>query len=96
VSWDGFQREVLAELGLRAYTLAGHEAPATRATAAVDAAQAAAPGALPPALVAALARAAGCAPAQVLVLAGIDAAPRDAAARRALWPRLRRLRVRAR
>lgn len=95
MNWDGFQREVLAELGLRAYALAGQDAPAMQAAAAADMG-AATPGAIPPALVAALARAAGCAPAQVLALAGIDAAPRDAAARRALWPRLRRLRERAR
>lgn len=101
MSWDGFQREVLAELGLRAYTLAATEAPdaghaAASPSARIDAAPATPADGMPPRLLAALARAACCAPAQVVQLAGIEAAPRDAAARRALWPRLRRLRARAR
>lgn len=94
MSWDGFQREVLAELGLRPYVLAGANAPeaVVRAVEAGGSAPANPPEALSPKLVAALARAAGCAPAQVLALAAITSAPGDVAARRALWPRLRRLR----
>jgi hypothetical protein len=95
VSWDSFQHAVLSELGLRAYTLAG-AAPAGQDLQSAPEAAGASPGELPPALLAALARAAGCAPDQVLELARITRMPADAAARRALWPRLRRLRSRAR
>lgn len=93
MSWDGFQREVLAELGLRPYVLA-HAAPATEVTrgAPHDVDLDAAVEHMSPKLIAALARAAGCTPAQVVALAGITSAPTNAAARRALWPRLRRLR----
>ncbi len=94
MSWDGFQREVLAELGLRTYVLAG-AAPSDQLPQAAGA-EDAPPAAMPPKLIAALARAAGCAPAQVLALAGIASAPADIATRRALWPRLRRLRSNAR
>lgn len=92
MSWDGFQREVLAELGLRAYALAGAEPRQALPSSAGQGAPSAPPGGLSPALLAALARAAGCAPDQVAGLAGIETAPDCVAARRALWPRLRRLR----
>lgn len=93
MSWDGFQREVLAELGLRPYVLAD-AAPAAEDTqvARHEVASDAAVEHMSPKLIAALARAAGCAPAQVVALAGITSAPMNGAARRALWPRLRRLR----
>src|SRR5690606_25276468 len=83
---DAFQREALAELGLRPYVRAGAERPA-------HAAQGAAAVEIPPRLLAALARAAGCDPARVAALPGVEAACAGAAGKRALWPRLRRLRA---
>ena len=77
---DDFQREVMAELGLRSYVLA----PAPGSTASVS-----------PALLEALARAAGCTVDAVAALPGLDALPASAA-KRALWPRLRRMRTAAR
>lgn len=96
MSWDGFQHAVLSELGLRAYVLAGTAPAGQEPQAGADPAAGASSGAPPPTLLAALARAAGCAPGQVLELARITCMPADAAARRALWPRLRRLRSRSR
>ncbi|HEX2083496.1 MAG TPA: hypothetical protein VHF86_08465 [Xanthomonadaceae bacterium] len=85
---DDFQREVLAELGLQPYLLAG----AVRAPAAI--ARVAGPtGPIPPALLEALARAAGCDLATIAALPGVEAACTGAAGKRALWPRLRRLRA---
>ena len=88
MSWDPFQRAVLAELGHVLY-----RAPAASAAMGVDA------GMPDAAMLARLARAAGIAP--EALLAGIgDAATLavagDAAAKRALWPRLRALRRQAR
>ncbi len=82
---DPFRREVLAELGLQPYVRAGAE----RAHAAGQDAKAA----MSPALLAALARAAGCDPATVAALPGVEAACAGAAGKRALWPQLRRLRA---
>ena len=86
MSWDPFQRAVLAELGHVLY-----RAPASS----VGIAPVADAGMSDAALLARLARAAGIAP--EALLAGIgDAAALDvrgnAAAKRALWPRLRALR----
>jgi len=91
VSWDGFQREVLAELGLAAYALV------------VDAGgQQVEPGAgetaISPLLAALLrAAAAGVDDAQALALCQTFLAAHPAPSvqeRRALWPQLRRLRAR--
>lgn len=79
-AWDAFQREALAELGLRPLRMA----PAMPAPAA---------GQAPDALLDALARAAGC-PRELLAgWDGLAALRGDARAKRALWPRLRRLRA---
>ena len=82
MSWDGFilddfRREVMAELGLRPYALA----PARGSAASVS-----------PLLLEALARAAGCTIETIAALPGLDALP-GSAAKRALWPRLRRMRI---
>lgn len=74
---DEFRREVMAELGLHPYVLA----PARGTAASVS-----------PALLEALARAAGCTVETVAALPGLDALPASAA-KRALWPRLRRMRT---
>jgi len=91
VSWDGFQREALAELGLAVYTLAG--AGAAVSSGAVHAPEPSSE----PALLHALLRAAAADPARADVLAlcqqVLAANPHPSAqARRALWPTLRRLR----
>jgi hypothetical protein len=83
MTWDAFQREAMTELGLRPYRLAAGEAE-LRATSCAG---------LPPALYEALLRAAGPGHAQVAELAGLDAVHGDPVAKRALWPRLRRLRA---
>lgn len=83
MTWDAFQREAMTELGLRPYRLAADEAEV----------RAASSGGLPPALYEALLRAAGPGQARVAELAGLDAVHGDPAAKRALWPRLRRLRA---
>ena len=99
MSWDGFQRAVLAELGHVPWRLAG-AAPAVvdAGPAAADAGPIAPPPAAQPdaAMLARLARAAALAPhalqdhpAIVAACAGLRG---DAAAKRALWPHLRRLR----
>ena len=86
--WDSFQREALTALGHVVYHAAGSvpDAPASQRIAAGDGA---------PPLLQALARAAGV-PADRLV----DLPPleqlRNAAAKRALWPRLRAMRAASR
>jgi hypothetical protein len=70
----------MAELGLRPYVLA----PARGSTASVS-----------PTLLEAIARAAGCTVDTVAALPGLDALPASAA-KRALWPQLRRMRTAAR
>jgi len=91
VSWDGFQREALAELGLATYVLAGADAAPPPASHAPE------PSAAEPALLRTLLRAAAADPtrADVLVLCqqflAVNPTP-SAQARRALWPTLRRLR----
>lgn len=93
MSFDPFQRAVLAELGLVAYRLPSASPPALAAVAVdvdvdvdVDAP-----------MLARLARAAGLAPERLLAYPEIAARSRtlrdDAAAKRALWPRLRALRA---
>ena len=74
---DDFRREVMAELGLHPYALA----PVRGSAASIS-----------PVLLEALARAAGCTVETVAVLPGLDALPASAA-KRALWPRLRRMRT---
>ena len=85
--WDGFQRAVLGELGHVLYRLP--DAPST-AIVAGDATAVDAP------MLARLARAAGVTPEMLLAqreIAALSAHLRgDAAAKRALWPRLRALR----
>lgn len=78
MSWSVFQREVLAEMGFRPYRLD---------------AQVAAPRGVSPMLFEALQRAAGSGLAGVADLQGLDALHGDPAAKRALWPLLRRLRA---
>lgn len=88
MSWDAFQREVLSALG---HTLL------VRATHADDASEALNPrghgtdGDPQPALLRALARAAGVGVARLANLPPLGEL-RTPAAKRALWPRLRRLR----
>lgn len=103
MSWDPFQRAVLAELGHDAYRVA--VAPSGSAPVAV-AGQSAPEGAgsgagmeidaRDAALLAKLAQVAGLSPQALWAQAGIaDLLPRlrsDPAAKRALWPRLRALR----
>ncbi len=90
MSWDPFQREVLAELGLVAYRPAAQASPSILhvdiATGMPDAA-----------MLARVARAAGLAPEALqavapAIVAACAGLVGDAAAKRALWPRLRRLR----
>ncbi len=87
MSWDPFQRAVLAELGLALYRLPGASpaAPVPAVGATADAG-----------MLARLARAARVTPEALLAHAEIAAAVArlrgDAAAKRALWPRLRALR----
>lgn len=87
MSWDGFQREVLAELGLTPYRLAVGGPAADEEE-----------GDVPQSLLrAALARAAGCDPDRLPAFGlPLSALAGDPAAKRALWPHLRRLRARAR
>ncbi|MES2859317.1 MAG: hypothetical protein V4704_09090 [Pseudomonadota bacterium] len=96
MSWDPFQREVLAELGHVVYRTAGHEAVADASPAIAAGTAAASSG--DAALLARLARAAGV-PVDALPAAWHDpqALSRlraSGAAKRALWPRLRTLRNR--
>jgi len=90
VSWDGFQREVLAELGLSVYALAGAQ---MGIEAQIE------EGALSPLLLALLrAAAADSGRADVLALCRefLAANPKPSArARREFWPQLRRLRASA-
>lgn len=80
---DAFQREVLAELGLRPYVLVTSPDRSGEEPAASD---------LSPALLAALARAGDCAADAIAGLPGLAALP-GVAGKRALWPQLRRLRA---
>ncbi len=87
MSWDPFQREVLAELGLVAYQASSQASTASDRPA----------GAPDPRMLARVARAAGLAPEALqasapAIAAACAALAGDAAAKRALWPRLRRLR----
>ena len=87
MSWDPFQREVLVELGLVAYQPVTQRAPAMAITA----------GGSDATMLARVAQAAGLAPEALQASAPAIAAAcaglaGDAAAKRALWPRLRRLR----
>jgi 2-oxo-4-hydroxy-4-carboxy--5-ureidoimidazoline (OHCU) decarboxylase len=88
MSWDAFQREALAELGHVVYM------PLRAATAGARAVD------VDAAMLARLARAAGVEADALLAhpdIAGLTAALRgNAAAKRALWPRLRALRRNAR
>ena len=86
MSWDAFQRGVLAELGHVLYVplhAGTHASPAT-------------PGEVDAAMLARLARAAGIEPEGLQAHADIVAMSAglrgDAAAKRALWPRLRAMR----
>ncbi len=79
MSWDAFQQEALVELGLPPYRLAVVAPPP--------------PEGLPPALFAALQHAAGAGHAAVAGLPGLEAMQGNPAAKRALWPSLRRLRA---
>jgi hypothetical protein len=101
MNWDPFQREALAELGHRLYRMRGAEASpgpgsVERAGAVAPPTRPARPVAPPPArtlqdpLLRALMRAAGT---DALPPLDLDALRRDPAAKRALWPRLRALRV---
>ena len=90
MSWDPFQREVLAELGLVAYRPAAGASPSMPPVER-------APGTPDAAMLARVARAAGLAPEALQVVAPAVVAAcaglvGDAAAKRAVWPRLRRLR----
>jgi len=94
VSWDGFQREVLGELGVAIYALDGHGVPP------VQAKQAPLHSNTASALLSALLRAAnaGSERADVLELCRefLAAHPNPSVqARRALWVQLRRLRANA-
>lgn len=93
MSWDGFQREALAELGFTVYVVADARA-ASAPTAAAGAEDATAARMPPSALIHALIRAAACTPAQLPPLPSLQQLAADPAAKRALWPQLRRLRAR--
>ncbi|WP_374383698.1 hypothetical protein [Thermomonas sp.] len=87
MSWDPFQREVLVELGLVAYQPVTQRTPAMAIPA----------GESDATMLARVARAAGLAPEALqasapAIAAACAALAGDAAAKRALWPRLRRLR----
>ncbi len=100
-AWTPRQRAVLAELGLVVYRRAGAPAAADPGPALVAMAEAGDPPlemAIDAAMLARLARAAGLPPEHLLASAPALAAASvglagDAAAKRALWPRLRRLRA---
>ncbi|MFT3897047.1 MAG: hypothetical protein QM719_05035 [Thermomonas sp.] len=103
MNWDPFQRDVLAELGHRLYRVRGTDAPAVldsveRVEPPIPPARTA-PVVAPPSrpapepLMRALLRAAGAA---ALPPLDLESLRRDPAGKRALWPRLRALRVQAR
>lgn len=97
MSWDPFQREVLAELGHALYVV--RDPPARASEASTWSSGTAVESAADAAWLTQLARAAGMAPARLLQQApdlALQAAGLDAAAKRALWPRLRALRREAR
>ena len=79
MNWDAFQREALDELGLRPYQLA--------------VVQPKPPSDVPAAMFEALLRAAGTGQAGVVKLPGLASLHANPAAKRALWPLLRRLRA---
>ena len=94
MSWDGFQREVLAELGIEVYVLGDAEAVAVapEASAPVASRARAETG---DALLRHLLKAAGGETREQAVLAlaePLSGLRGNAAAKRALWPLLRRLR----
>lgn len=104
-AWDAFQREALAQLGLQPWVVSAHAgesavAPvlpeALPAAAGKRAAGTAAAATVPAALLAALSRAAACDPEQIAGWPELVLLRGNAAAKRALWPRLRRLRAQAR
>ena len=92
MNWDPFQRAALAELGHVLYRVPGTAPTLPPAGIELDAA----PAAVDDAMLARLARAARVAPEALRGHADIVAAAAslrgDAAAKRALWPRLRALR----
>lgn len=88
MNWDPFQREALAELGHRLYRLRGDEARAS-----LESPRSVASAATMDPLWRALVRAAGTDALPRLELAALRT---DPAAKRALWPRLRKLRGAAR
>lgn len=87
MNWDRFQREALSELGHRLYRLRADEASAMQMQG--EPARIEAPAGVDP-LWRALVRAAGS---EALPQVALDALRGDPAAKRALWPRLRALRV---
>lgn len=96
--WTPRQRAVLAELGLIVYRRAGTTLASAPGPAPAPVVAEAGEAAVDPAMLARLARAAGLTPAQLQARApGLAAASAglagDAAAKRALWPALRRLRA---
>ena len=100
MNWDPFQREALAELGHRLYRVRGTEVPSgPDSVEPIPPPARAARPAPPPSgaaidpLLCALMRAAGT---DALPGLDLDALRHDPAAKRALWPRLRALRVTAR
>jgi hypothetical protein len=92
LSWDAYQRVVLRELGLEVYAL-----PHTSAAASIEIAQ---PAARDADMLARAAKAAGLQPqallAQLDLHTILPTLRGNAAAKRALWPRLRTLRCAAR
>lgn len=104
-AWDAFQREALAQLGLQPWVVSAHAGASVAVPEVADALPGAVgtdlPGTVagatvPPALLAALSRAAACDPEQIAGWPELVLLRGNAAAKRALWPRLRRLRVQAR
>lgn len=103
MSWDGFQRDALAELGITVYAVGTAPPRPVPGTDVDGAAAAAAPTGMhmradgstaAPPLLQALARAAACTPAQLpepQALLDLAVSP---AGKRVLWPRLRQLRAR--
>jgi hypothetical protein len=89
MSWDGFQRGVLAELGHVLYVPRHAGADATKPVLAIA-------GGVDAAMLAKVARAAAVAPdalqAHPEIISLVAGLRGDAAAKRALWPRLRGLR----
>ncbi|MDQ3040711.1 MAG: hypothetical protein M3Q51_02820 [Pseudomonadota bacterium] len=97
MSWDPFQREVLAELGHVLYRQAGAATPTATESALVDAPHADATHSVDSMLIR-IARAAGMTTEALQACLGdmhvIDSLHGNASAKRALWPQLRALRRR--